>query len=311
MKIINGNSLEQLWNNVVEECKKSNEKVSENVILNGEFEIKEIESDFIKLHTDKAKEWQNNERPKELIINHGEYINKGNKQSAEKGINYILDKLNNNNYSNRSCYSLINMEDIVDSRDDIIPSFMILQFSFSNENANTLLVSAYFRALEVQNFLPINLAEICINIKSIKSKFPRIKNFELNVFIFRAQYIENFYCLRHSKLDSLGLIEIYQSLIGDKEVIINALKDKKNIIESVITDTGIKNLKEAISSIKKEDELKDMESIKVTIDDIIEIMAQIKDMRKSTSIQNNIEEDTSNLKCEFEKLIVSLESNKK
>lgn len=309
MKTISGKSLEELCKEAINECKNSNEKVIENVILNGEFEIAEIESSFIKMHTDVAEKWQDSKRPKELLINHGEYIYKGEQPSEKKGINFILNELKTKEHGNRACYSLVNMEDIVKSGDDALPSFMVLQFSFSRENSDTLLVSAYFRALEVKNFLPINLAEICLNIKSIKSKIIRIKRFELNIFAFRAQYIENYNCLRQSKLDILNSVEMYKSLISDKKLIIDALKDKKNMVESVIIDVGIRNLKEAIKEID-ETILKNVESIKATIDDISEEIAQIEKMRTTTSIQNDMKKETNMLKDKFEDLISFLELDK-
>lgn len=44
--IIENRSIEDLWKKSISECKQ---KVLENVILNGEFNIEEIDSNFIKL----------------------------------------------------------------------------------------------------------------------------------------------------------------------------------------------------------------------------------------------------------------------
>lgn len=294
-------SIESLWKKALTDCKSN---VLENVILNGEFEINEIYSDFINLHRNDALNWQKQEKPEELIINHGEYINKGIIKGT--GIDFIVSELRNKNCGNRACYSLINMEDIVDSGDQAIPSFMVLQFSFSKENKDKLLVSAYFRALEIKEFLPINLSEICINIETIKHQFPNIKIFELNIFAFRAQYIEGFNCLKHSTLDILKASLMVKYLIKDKQKIIEALKDKQRCIESIVTVNGIENLMEAINTIDEED-LPNRSCIKQQVQTILEKMKNIRIMRESTSIQEQINEESVQLKNELNKLIKLME----
>lgn len=294
-------SIEGLWKKSIIECK---EKVLENVILNGEFDINEINSNFIKIHQEEASMWQNKEKPDELIINHGEYIYKGN--SEKLGVEFIIQELKNKKCGNRACYSLINMHDIINSGDEAIPSFMILQFSFSKEDNNKLLVSAYFRALEVKEFLPINLSEICLNIEKIKQSFPNIKKFELSIFIFRAQYIEGFNCLRHSKLDILKAATMVKYLMKDKAQVIEALKDKHRVVESVITTKGIENLMEAIDNVDEED-LHNKRNIQDQISNILNIMNKIKTMRESTSIQTQIDIETENLQKELGTLIELME----
>ena len=302
MQTIMGNkSLEDLWKNSISECKQ---KVLENVILNGEFDIKEINSDFINLHKEDASMWQDEKKPDELIINHGEYINKGN--ASNLGIEFIIQELKKKTYGNRACYSLINMEDIINSGDEAIPSFMVLQFSFSKEDKDKLIVSAYFRALEVKEFLPINLAEICLNIERIKNNFPNIKTFELTMFIFRAQYIENFYCLRHSKLDILKPTTMVKYLIKDKKQIIEALKDKYSVVESVIITRGIKNLIEAVNDVDEED-LPNKAKVYNQSTHILSIMDEIRTMRENTSIQEQIDKKNEDLKNELHTLIEIME----
>jgi len=299
--IVENSTIEELWKKVIVECK---DKVLENVLLNGEFSIDEINSRFIELHQTDALKWQKKNKPDDLIINHGEYIHKGH--GANLGIDFIIKELKLKNYGNRACYSLINMDDIIDSGDKVIPSFMILQFSFAKESKDKLLVSAYFRALEVKKFLPINLTEICLNIQKISKQFPNIKKFELNIFAFRAQYIEDFNCLKHSKLDNLKATKMVTLLIKDKTYIIEALKDKQRIVESVITKTGIENLKEAVEAIDEED-LKDKINLQNQINIILSIMDNIITIRENTSIQNQITKETEKLKEELGKLIRLME----
>lgn len=297
--IIEDTVIEGLWRKTVEKCK---EKTIENMLLHGVFDITEIDTAFIQLHKDSAKKWQEKEKPKELIINHGAYINKG--KSDLCGIDFILNELKNKPCGNRACYSLINMEDIVGSGDTAIPSFMVLQFSFSQDDNNKLLVSAYFRALEVKAFLPINLSEICLNVKKVKEIFPNITKFELNMFVFRAQYIEEFNCLTHSKLDTLTAAEMVYQLMTDKKLIVDTLKDKQRKTESIITITGMKNLLESIDIVQ---DLKYKDDIRLKINSILDLMESIKKMRENTSLQHQIEKETIEVKEELKKLIQIME----
>lgn len=299
--IIENKSLEDLWKKSISECEQ---KVLENVVLNGEFDIEEINSRFIQLHKEEACMWQSKKKPDELIINHGEYINKGN--ASNLGIKFIIQELKKKTSGNRACYSLINMEDIVNSGDKAIPSFMVLQFSFATEDKDKLIVSAYFRALEVKEFLPINLAEICLNIEEIKQNFPNIKTFELTIFIFRAQYIENFYCLRHSKLDTLKASTMVKYLLKDKKQIIDALRDKYRVVESVIITRGIENLIEAVGEVDEVD-LHNRAKIKNQLSRILSIMSEIRTMRENTSIQEEIDKKTEHLNNELHTLIKFME----
>lgn len=309
MRIIEINdSIECLWSSVVKACKADAKYTLENVIINGSFNIDEINSNFINIHKEEAEKWRRVTKPEDLIINHGEYINKGRGNYKEElGINFIIKELKNKNCGNRACYSLINMEDIVGSGDQAIPSFMILQFSFSNYDSERLLVSAYFRALEVNEFLPINLAEICLNISEIKEKFPNIKIFELNLFAFRAQYIKDFNCLRQSKLDILKSTDMVKYFMKDTSKIIEALKDKNMMIESVIITKGIKNLMEAIESVDDED-LNNKDNIKRKLAEVFEAMESIKKMRENTSIQDAIKKETDELKDNIKELIKLMEA---
>lgn len=303
MKIINETNIERLWIKTLDECRNN---VLENVILSGEFDIDEINSEFIKMNKEIATKWQLPVKPAELLINHGEYINKGGKVEQETGINFIIKELKKKNFGNRACYSLINMEDIVESGDNAIPSFMVLQFSFSKEDTNKLLVTAYFRALEVKEFLPINLTEICYNIERIKDNFPYLKKFELNIFAFRAQYIEDFNCLRHSELDIMKATTMVKYLMKDKSKIIQALKDKQRMVESVIINKGIINLYSALEEFDMED-LPNKKEIEHSIKIILDKMDKISIMRSSTSIHENIEKETKELKEFLNDLIKLME----
>lgn len=168
MKILEAKTLSELASKACDLCKDS---VCANLIMHGDFSYDEVNSGIIKSHESIAKEWQDITKPDHLHINHGEFIHK-----YGDAYEFISQELIKKRDSNRAVISMINMKNIIDSGDEPIPSFMLLQFGFSNDNFTKLFVTAYFRALEVSRFLPINLAEIAMFIKKLKIKLPFIKN---------------------------------------------------------------------------------------------------------------------------------------
>jgi len=292
------NTLEELYNSTLERC----QEVQENLILTGTFNINEIYSQFITLNYDIAEKWQMEQKPPELIINHGEYINKKNLADSESGISFIIEELKRKNEGNRACFSLINMYDIIDSGDEAIPSFLVLQFSFSHYDPKTLLVTAYFRALEVENFLPINLAEICININKICQHFPKIETFKLHLVAFRAQRIKNFSCLTKCTIDVIDSMKIMVLIDdGNRSEIVKLLQEKLNSKESVIITDGIQSLSKGMK-------LRGFEIISEQIDEIVKAMNEVNTLRKSTSVYNDkLKEKYQEISCNLEKALKLIE----
>jgi hypothetical protein len=294
---ITASSLEELTQKTQSLCKN---KYIENLHLTGLFNIDQINSNFIKLYTEKASEWQAKERPINLHINHGEYIHQ-----IIDGKEFVIGELKNKKYSNRACISLIDMNSIVESKDNPIPSFLIAQFGFSKKSENTLLVTLYYRALEVGHFLPINLAECCIYVSEIKKHFPDIENFLLNIHAFRAQLIPGFHCLEKAEIDYLSPIKITKIIY---ELDINRIKtllfDKLNKVESVIDTSGLNYLYEAFEVSEKNNELK---RIKEILQQIIEKMSEVKKIRENTSYYEDVELQMLKIKELLKKIIKELE----
>ncbi|MDC4578946.1 hypothetical protein NQ820_04780 [Acinetobacter baumannii] len=107
-----------------------------------------------------AKEWMSFEKPENLIFNHGQYI-------TEAGFNHIIEEINGKPNSNRALYSLLNYDEICNKGDHPIPSFLVFQVTIEG---NILYATAFFRALEIEIFLPVNLQEIKLNLQKIFSK---------------------------------------------------------------------------------------------------------------------------------------------
>lgn len=295
LKTITGKSLSEIHEKALRLCKK-NPQV--NLIITGEFSIEEANSEFILSFQKDARLWQNKNRPSELLFSHGEYIHRFGDGHA-----YILDELNNKIDSNRAVFSLLNMNDILNSGDGPIPSFLILQFGFKEESRKTLCVTAYFRALEIQSFLPINIAEICENVKLLTNRFPTIEKFSICIHAFRAHVIDGFNCLKQAPVDALSPAEIAHA-VERRQVnsIINWLTSKLCYQESIIETKGLKNLLNSMVLSK------DFYGPCITaLESALKTMEKLEQARKHSSHSNQIQKMGSTIRNQLERAVKSLE----
>lgn len=278
--IVEGDTLSELASNANDSC--LNNPVS-NLLLQGEYPISELDSDFIKTFAPLAAKWQLSDTPKELHFTHGQYINRGKMPGRE----FIATELRKKPDSNRACLSLISMNDIVGSNDDPIPSFLILQFSFVGGDFKKIQVSAYFRALEVSKFLPINLAEICDILKFLTNKFPNMECFILTVFAFRAYAKPSFRCLEKAELDMATPIQI-SIAVAERDIptLIKWVDSKiHSLNDSIVCTQGLQNLHEAIGGCSKKYPPGLQNHLKNAIDNSEEIIK----IRKASSFAGKID----------------------
>jgi hypothetical protein len=299
MNIVNATSFSELIKKAYDELSK--ESVCVNLILSGNFPLDEVYSDIIVAHEDIASDWQNPIKPNHLYINHGEYINKYG--DAKK---FIIDELKHKRDSNRAVISFLNMNDIIKNSktDTPIPSFMILQFGFTENNYSNLIVTAYFKALEVTKFLPINLAEISYYIKELKKEFFEIETFELTIHAFKSYIKPQFNCLRKAVLDSLDWTIIAKEVSNHNiskihEWIYSKLLD----VSSVVCIEGLENLYKAINAWSESYNKELINALeKVLID-----MKQLKDVRKISSYSCNISNLEEKIQKDLKTIIEILE----
>lgn len=268
-------------------------KDATNLILQGELNIDEFLNPLENIYENEAKDWQSPTRPKKLYFSHGEYIHK-----YGDGIKGVIEELKRKPDSNRSLISLINMSDIIGSGDRPIPSFIIIQFGISG---NKLFVTVYFRALEVHEFLPINLTEISLIIQKIRNVFPQIQKVYLTIHAFKAHSMPGFTCLKRSSIDMITGAEIGLLVAeGDKQEIARLLEDKKN--ETTVVE--VDNLKQLLIAVqkskRKEFNKKFIESLASAINDF----NALREIRKSASRSD--EKLKEKIKEELEKAIHSL-----
>jgi len=148
--------------------------------------------------TQEAAQWRQAIPAADMYFTHAEYYG--------DGIQHIVDELRHKPTSNRALYSLLAQKDISKSGDDPIPSFLTFQCSIEND---VLYCTATFRALEVSNFLRINLEEIRQNLVEICTKLPMIGKVRLHIFAFHA-YVSSApaVALRRPKIDVMFMPEL-------------------------------------------------------------------------------------------------------
>ncbi len=240
-----GDSIKKLYDQVVEDTKNLGALMNLKVQCKSTFDnfekcIVESFSESLEL----AEDWQATSLPDNLYYNHGQYM----QYNGVSGIEYIVNELNNKPTSSRAIIPLIKFCDVVDSGDRFLPSFDIVQFGFENEHKSDLIVSLYFRALEVNHFLRINLCEVYIMAKTILDSIRTIQNITINIIAFRAQYKEEYGCFIKSDIDKLTEAHITELILDNQtKEICRLLSNKILASETVIQNEGLLKLRNAIT----------------------------------------------------------------
>lgn len=205
-----------------------------NYIISCGITKKDLVKNNLKDVEDKARSWSASICPSDLYFNHGQYI-KG-------GLKYIAEELKRKPSSNRALYSLLNQDDIDGSGDEPIPSFMIFQ---SVLEAGCLYCTVYFRALEVSEFLRVNLEEIRQNIVSLENSSVSFDYVKLMVVAFRAYNKPGFSSLERPKLDQMSALKILSKLENNPHEFGGLIKEKK-VSYTVIDSTSFRHILECL-----------------------------------------------------------------
>ncbi len=119
----------------------------------------------------------------EFQLYHGDFIKVENAGKFINGYDYVKQELKDKHSTRRALISLLNTKLIVGSGDNPIPSYLLSQFQIRN---NTLLVSEYFRAMEISEFFKINMGETYLLVKEIVTEITEIKEIFIVYHIFDA-----------------------------------------------------------------------------------------------------------------------------
>lgn len=235
-------TLERLHEKTVAACLAMSSECIENLIVHGAFKIGEASGTLAMDHEHEASEWQK-ESTEEYLFCHGKYMNAG----SMPGIDYIIEELRRKRDSNRACVQLVSVKDLVGSGDDPRPSFLGVQCTFRPTQFENLLITARYRALEVANFFPINLAELALIVRRVAAAFPEITSFELTVVAFRAYFNERFDCFKRHKLDLEPAYEISAAVEAKEYALIKRWLEEKESYESSYVDlSGLETLRGSV-----------------------------------------------------------------
>jgi len=275
-----------------------------NLVLEYELPFSAIGDAFVQGYEERALLWIKDSAPSTQHFSHGQYF------KGEAGIQYVLDELQKKPTSRRALLSLICMDDLLGKHpertsaveDAPLPAFLILQFAISN---NVLYATAYFRALEVAEFLPINLAEIAIHCRRIRNQTQNLELLRLTVVAFRAYSSPGFRCLQKASIDAVLEMDIY---IAVKEGDIPKLKmwlGDKLQPDSAILLNGLESLRQALGRVA---DTRYTSIFRNAIDDAISALSTVRDLRQNASEGPHLENSWGAFKTALQKALHELET---
>jgi hypothetical protein len=228
----------QSFDQIVEDAKQACELGAvQNLVLAYEFSPDLIHSQFIALHRDKAEQWQSEKVPPNLFFTHGQYF------QGDKGIRHIIKELKEKSDSRRALLTLGRMEDLLESGDKSIPSFLISQFAVKSD---ALYVTEYFRAIEVEYFLPINITEVAIVLEKIMATIAIPRSVRLLILAFQAHRTPSFHCLEKAPIDMIRGGEVGVEVANKNYKQLIEWLDGKKLFESQIEICGLEELEAAV-----------------------------------------------------------------
>lgn len=311
--IFYGNKISEAYNKLISSLHVN--KRLYNIVISGTYDFVEFEKDVTENFGNKrdfsfdyytlASKWQSDKCPDEIFFSHGEYY--FDSSADKRGIDYIIEMLQNKRTSSRAVLSTIDMRNIYSSEEDcFLPSLMVIQFGFDSDTSKTLKITLYLRALEANRFLKINICEILYLAKEIKKATkPRIEfdNIDVTINAFRVQNEENFYCFVKSELDNLSAEDIQEIVMNeDYDRIAKLLEGKNKYSETVVVSTGIEILKKKIDWYCSKH--KPYPPVAVSaIEDVAAKLKTISEVRKGTSLYSELDSEESQLRDSIDKAV--------
>lgn len=268
-------NLENFSKDVAKNIKNGERKI--NFLAQAELEPLSFKKYPLTDVTAKAQKWAQKEVPDDLIFNHGSFIG--------EGMSHLISELEIKPDSNRALYSLINQKDIDGRGDEPIPSFMVFQCVVVD---NILYCTAYFRALEVCNFLRINLEEMRLNICKILDSV-KVSLVRLSVFTFSAYSKPKQIPLEKCRLDRLSALMLADRYTNDFKPLADLI-DEKSLETTAVVDSGLNAINEWLSDDRTDKWPKGLSVIPVrqAIGKALEAGARLRAVRKKFSYETEI-----------------------
>lgn len=232
IKVVESNSFEDAYNkaNYIAKSESNNLIITIKLkfadIYNESFPFKDAyeKAKVLRDNSPNSEDFESNDF--EFQLYHGDFIKVENDDSFINGYDYVKQELKGKHSTRRALLSLINTKNIVGSGDNPIPSYMLSQFQIRND---TLLVSEYFRAMEISEFFKINMGETYIFVKELITEITEVKEIFIVYHIFDAYISEQpKSSLYIPIMDRLNAQYVIIPAIKDKDfhTILNLLEDK-------------------------------------------------------------------------------------
>lgn len=209
-----------------------------NLILSFPMRLPATESGVLANFVEEAGRWQNPVRPSILEFNHGEYMHRHGDPIA-----YLAAELKKKLTSNRAVISLVDTEPIFRSGDGPLPSFLLLQAGFDERRRDVLCITAYYRALEVSRFLPMNITEIALIAERLADEMPLFAEVEITMHAFRAHSVPGNSGHERSRLDLASATQIHDLVEKRDYKKIAELLRNKAAPASIIVSSGLTTLR--------------------------------------------------------------------
>jgi len=234
-------------NKVLEACARADVV---NLTVNFPMTLPASSTGVLAAYRGDAADWQARDRPNSLLFNHGEYMH-----AHGDPMNYLIEHLRQKQTSNRACIVLVDSGPIVSSGDGPLPSFMLVQVGFQGAAQDVLYVTAYYRALEVTSFLPLNITELALIAETIADGIPAINRAVVTIHAFRAHAQAGFRAHQRAQLDMDTADEI-RALVQNRSLreISERLREK-SAPASIIEDSGLTTLHLEVEQAGWSDEL--------------------------------------------------------
>lgn len=249
-----------------------------NLIISFPIDVPASTKGFLATYREQALLWQAPIRPNDLHFSHGEYMH-----AYGDPFEYLVRELKSKPTSNRALVSLVDTKPIVASGDGQLPSFMLLQVGFQGFGRDCLYLTAYYRALEVSKFLPINMAEMALIVENISEQIPSIERAEITMHAFRAHVLHEFRAHRRSRLDMTTATRIHALVLERKFDSLATMLVEKSTPESIVVDSGLTMLRAEAESSSLSEELLD------ELDRAISALTRLRTARESGTHERQIE----------------------
>ena len=238
---------------------------------------KEIDDHFASYMND-ASMWQKNARDDRLEYTHGQLM-------TFRGTNwdeFVCDTLKQNPTSKRAIVPLIDKEMAFQGGDGKLVSFDVVQFGFLNADRKDLHITVYLRALEVCNFLPINICEVYLMAKKVKECIQTVDSVTICFFAYRAEAKKNYGCYKKAEIDLLSESELCRIISSKNCSTLKALLNQKaDTGETVIEFSWLDKVENALRYFyirkNQREVLQQVEEVRKKLQELKDIRAQCSD----------------------------------